>query len=177
MTTGRRRPSTVLAAVAVLDFLLVASALAAAPHDAKDVRSVVAGFATTWNRHDLDAFGKLFAPDADFVNVAGSLWIGRQSIQAQHAYSHGVIPADSPGFSEADHPYHGIFKNSTMKFNRVDVRFLQKDVAIAHVSWELLGDARTQSPRHGVFLFVLTHQNPGWLIAAAQNTEINRTVK
>jgi uncharacterized protein (TIGR02246 family) len=56
-----------------------------------------AGFATTWNRHDLDAFGKLFAPDADFVNVAGVLWTGRQTIQAQHAYTHGVIPPDSPG--------------------------------------------------------------------------------
>jgi ketosteroid isomerase-like protein len=177
MTTGRRRPSTVLAALAMLDFLLVASAQAATQNDAKDVRNVVAGFATTWNRHDLDAFGKLFAPDADFVNVAGSLWIGRQSIQTQHAYTHGTIPADSSGFSEGDHPYHGIFKNSTMKFNQVDVRFLRNDVAIAHVSWELLGDARTPSPRHGVFLFVLTRQNPGWLIAAAQNTEIDRTVK
>ena len=177
MVTGRYRPSTVLAAVAVLDFLLVTCALAAAPNDAKDVRSVITGFATTWNRHDLDAFGKLFAPDADFVNVAGSLWIGRQAIQAQHAYAHGVIPADSPGFSERDHPYNGIFKNSTITFNQVDVRFLRKDVAIAHVSWELLGDARTQSPRRGMLLFVLTGQNTGWLIAAAQNTEINRTVK
>jgi hypothetical protein len=54
-----------------------------------------------------------------------------------------------------------------MKFDQVDVRFLRKDVAIAHVSWELLGDARTQSPRRGVFLFVLTRQNPEWLIEAA----------
>jgi ketosteroid isomerase-like protein len=177
MTAGRRRPSTALAAVAVLAFLLVTSALAAALNDDKDVRSTVAGFATTWNHHDLDAFGKLFAPDADFVNVAGSLWIGRQSIQTQHAYTHGVIPADSPGFSEEDHPYHGIFRNSTLTFNQVDVRFLRKDVAIAHVSWELLGDARTQSARRGVFLFVLTRQDSGWLIAAAQNTEIERTVK
>jgi ketosteroid isomerase-like protein len=177
MTIGRRRPSSVLAAAALLDFVLITSALAAASNDAKDVRSAVAGFATTWNHHDLDAFGKLFAPDADFVNVTGTLWIGRQSIQAQHAYTHGVIPADSPGFSEGDRPYHGIFKNSTIKFNQVDVRFLRKDVAIAHVNWEMLGDARTQNSRRGVFLFVLTRQNPGWLIAAAQNTEIDRTVK
>lgn len=38
------------------------------------------------------------------------MWTGRQSIQAQHAYSHGVIPADSPGFSEEDRRYYGIFK-------------------------------------------------------------------
>jgi hypothetical protein len=51
------------------------------------------------------------------------------------------------------------------------------EVAIAHVNWELLGDARTQKPRRGVFIFVLTRQNVGWLVAAAQNTEIERTVK
>ncbi len=125
----------------------------------------------------MDAFGKLFATDADFVNVAGVLWTGRQSIQAQHAYSHGVIPADSPGFSDQDRRYFGIFKNSTLKFDAVDVRFLRREVAIAHVNWELLGDDRAQNPRRGVFIFVLTRQRAGWLIAAAQNTEINRTVK
>jgi ketosteroid isomerase-like protein len=176
MTNATRKLLSVLAAVAALNSLLTASVLAAA-NNVEDVRSVVATFATAWNRHDLDAFGKLFAPDADFVNVAGLLWTGRQSIQAQHAYIHGVIPADSPGFSEEDRPYYGIFKKSTLKFDQIEVRFLRKEVAIAHVNWELLGDARTQKPRRGVFIFVLTRQNVGWLVAAAQNTEIERTVK
>jgi ketosteroid isomerase-like protein len=167
----------ILAGFALLVCLSATCVLSAPNSQENDVQNFVSEFATAWNNHDMDALGKLFAPDADFVNVAGSLWRGRQSIQAQHAYTHGVIPADSPGFTEADRPYHGIFKNSTMKFNQVDVRFLRKDVAIAHVSWELLGDARTQGARDGVFLFVLARQNPRWLIAAAQNTEINRTVK
>jgi ketosteroid isomerase-like protein len=171
-----RRHPTVLAAVAVLTTLL-ANCILAAPNDAKELHDVVAGFATTWNHHDLDAFGKLFAPDADFVNVAGVLWTGRQSIQAQHAYSHGVIPANSPGFSEEDRRYYGIFKNSTLRFDQTDVRFLREGVAIAHVNWELMGDDRTRNPRRGVFIFVLTRQNTAWLIAAAQNTEINRAVK
>jgi hypothetical protein len=171
-----RKLSTALAAVAALTSLL-ANCVLAAQNDAEDVRNVVAEFATTWNRHDLDALGKLFAPDADFVNVAGVLWTGRQSIQAQHAYIHGVIPADSPGFSEEDRRHYGIFKNSTLKFDQIDVRFPRKEVAIAHVNWELLGDARTQNPRGGVFIFVLARQNVGWQIAAAQNTEISRAVK
>ena len=49
---------------------LFANRLLAAQNDAEDVRKVAAGFATAWNHHDLDAFGKLFAPDADFVSVA-----------------------------------------------------------------------------------------------------------
>jgi uncharacterized protein DUF4440 len=166
----------VLAAVAVLNSVLTAGVLAAA-NDEEDARNVVAAFATSWSQHDLDGFGKLFAPDDDFVNVAGQLWTARQSIQAQHAYIHGAIPADSPGFSEEDRPYCGIFKNSTLKFDKVEIRFLRKEVAIAHVHWNLLGDARTQNPRHGVFIFVLNRQSVGWLIAAAQNTEIERTVK
>jgi hypothetical protein len=175
VTKIMHRLSTVLAAVAVLNFLLAACVLAA-PDDARDVRNTVAEFAIDWNRHDLDAFGKLFALDADFVNVTGLLWTGRQSIQAQHAYTHGVIPADSPGFSAEDRRYYGIFKNSTTRFDHVEVRFLRKGVALAHVNWELLGDARTQNPRRGVFMFVLTRQSAGWLIAAAQNTEVERTV-
>jgi ketosteroid isomerase-like protein len=176
MTTATRKISTVLAAVAVLTSLF-ANHLPAAQNDAEDVRKVVAGFATAWNHHDLDAFGKLFAPDADFINVAGVLWTGRQSIQAQHAYSHGVIPANSLGFSEEDRRHYGIFKNSTLTFDQIDVRSPRKGIAIAHVNWELLGDDRTQNSRRGVFTFVLTRQNVGWLIASAQNTEINRAVK
>lgn len=176
MTTATRRLSLALAAVA-LSCCLLAERVPAAPNDAEDVRNVAAGFATTWNRHDLQAFGKLFAPDANFVNVTGLLWTGRQSIQEHIAYSHGVIPADSPGFSDGDRRFYGIFRNSTLRFDQIDVRLLRKDVAIAHVSWELLGDARTQNARRGVYMFVFTRQNVGWLIATAQDTEINRTVK
>ena len=156
--------------------LLLVARVLAAPNDEDDVRKTVAGFSQSWNQHDMEAFGKLFAPDAEFVNVAGDRWKGREDIQAQHAYSHGTIPADTKGF-EALRVYYGIFRNSTLRFTQIDVRFLRKDVAVAHASWELLGDTRTPNPRHGLFLFVLTRDPGGWLVAAAQNTEINRTVK
>jgi len=109
----------------------------AAPNGAQDVKSFVQGFATDWNHHDMDAFGKLFALDADFVNVQGNWWKGRKEIQMKHAWSHGAIPRDTPGFDKAD-PHYGIFKNSTMKFNDIEARFLRKDVAIARVKWELV---------------------------------------
>lgn len=174
MKRAMNRYSSLFALWALLGFLCTSVAVAAT-NDSEDVRNVVAGFATDWNHHDMDAFGKLFAPDADFVNVGGNLWVGRHDIQLRHAWSHGTIPKDAlPGGNPA---YYGIFKHSTMNFVHIDVRFLRKDVALAHVNWELLGDARTPKPRHGVLTFVLTHQNDGWLVAAAQNTEINRTVK
>jgi uncharacterized protein (TIGR02246 family) len=166
------RPMSLLLPL-VLVSLPFASSLFAAPSDEQQVRQAVSAFVEAWNHHDMDAFGRLFAPDADFVNVAGDWWKGRQAIQERHAYAHGTIPIDTPG----DVPrYWGIFKTSVLRFTQMDVRFLRKDVAVAHVSMELLGDARTSNPRRSTATFVLTRQDGGWLIAAAQNTEINRTV-
>ncbi len=169
-----RYASKLLAVVALVMCVPLTSVLAA-PNDADSVRKVVGGFATAWNQHDMDAFGRLFSADADFVNVAGAPMKGRQDIQIHHAWSHGAIPKTTqvPGTSPAN---YGIFKNSTMKFDTIDVRFLREDVALAHVSWQLFGDARTSTTRHGVFLFVLTRENGEWQIATAQNTEINRIV-
>lgn len=169
-----RQALKLFAVILGLTSISVACVLAA--DDAESVRNVVAGFVTAWNHHDMDQFGKLFALDADFVNVTGVRMKGRHEIQMHHAWSHGAIPQTTPvpGTSPAN---YGIFKNSTMKFNAVDVRFLRNDTALAHVSWQLSGDNRTATPRHGAFLFVLTQGRDGWQIAAAQNTEINRTVK
>lgn len=163
-----------LFALVVLLPLFPATCALAAPTDEASVRNVVAGFATAWNNHDMDTFGKLFVPDADFVNVGGSQMVERQDIQLHHAWSHGAVPKET--FPNANPAHYGIFNHSTMTFKQVDVRFLRKDVAVARMHWELLGDARTPE-RHGMLLFVLTRQDGGWLIAAAQNTEINRTVK
>jgi len=145
--------------------------------DGLPTSSISCGFSVTWNNHDMVAFGKLFTMDADFVNVGGLWWRGRKEIQMQHAWSHGAIPLETKGFDVADRAYYGIFKSSKMQFDRIDVRFLRKDVAVARVSWKLLGDARTPNPRIGLFMFVVTRQDSEWLIAAAQNTEIDRVAK
>jgi Domain of unknown function (DUF4440) len=171
------RTLKVLAGAALLTFLWATGVLAA-PNEEDEVQNFVSGFATAWNSHDMDALGKLFAPDADFVNVAG-IWLrGRQEILLNHAWAHGTIPIDTPGFEgDAARAHYGIFKNTTLRFLEINVRFLSKDVALARVASELLGDSRTPGPRRSLILFVLTRQNGGWLIAAAQNTEISRTVK
>ena len=136
-----RKPLKLFAVVALLASFSTTCVLAA-PNDTEAVRKVVEGFATAWKRHDMDAFGKLFAPDAEFVNVGGAFWKGRQEIQIRHAWSHGAIPGIAPSNGTYSAKYYGIFKDSTMKFNAVDIRFLGKDVALAHVKWQLFGDSR-----------------------------------
>lgn len=141
--------------------------------DSLEVRKAVMGFQDDWNQHNMEAFGKLFTIDAYFVNVAGAPMNGRENIQMHHAWAHGAIPSDTKvaGTSAAN---YGIFKNSTMLFTKIDINFLRKDVAVAHVLWELKGDARTSGdPRHGTLMFVLTRQDGTWLIATGQNTEGN----
>lgn len=84
-----------LLAVAVLLPLSPSACALGAPTDEASVRNVVEGFATAWNNHDMDSFGKLFAPDADFVNVTGIHMKGRNEIQSHHSWSHGAIPENT----------------------------------------------------------------------------------
>jgi len=164
---------TLTALSLVCAIILVTGIVHAASSDEEAVRKVVNGFAEAWNRHDMNAFGALFSPDADFVAVRGTHWKGRESIQLNHAFTHGAIPADSVGVTLPKEAY-GIFKTSNLTFKQVDVRFLREDVAVAHVQTELLGDAHTKAPRHTLLVMILTKENGRWLIAVAQNTEINR---
>jgi uncharacterized protein (TIGR02246 family) len=121
----------------------------------------------------MNAWGALLTPDADFVNVSGRHWKGRESIQLNTAFLHGAIPADSAGVAPPKSA-HGVFKTSNLTFTQIDVRFLRKDVAVVHAQNELVGDARTKDPRRTLMVMILTKENDRWLIAVAQNTEINR---
>src|SRR5208282_506981 len=120
---------TLTALSLVCAIILVTGIVHAASSDEEAVRKVVNGFAEAWNRHDMDAFGALFAPDADFVNVGGVHWTGREAIQLNHAFLHGAIPASTAGVIPPQSAY-GIFKTSILTFKQVDVRFLRKDVAV-----------------------------------------------
>ena len=162
-----------------LFFLVLASIGAgvalAADRDEEAARAAVARFAEAWNRHDMDAFGALFARDADFVNVTGQLWKGREEIQRRHAYTHGAILREA--VPEALPANYGIFKSSTYHFDRIDVRLLGPNLAIAHGAWTMRDDARTAEPRRGMMTFTLTRDGDDWLYEAVQNTEINRPVR
>ena len=85
--------------------------------DEEAVRSVMNEFPDAWNRHDMDAIGALFAEDADFVNVTGTYWKGRESIRLNHAFTHGAVRIDSAGVTVPKGIY-GIFKTSTLHFKR-----------------------------------------------------------
>jgi uncharacterized protein (TIGR02246 family) len=124
------------------------------------VKSVVASLAESWNRHDMAAFAAAFCDDADFVNVIGMHWQGRQEIEAKHTVTHPTI-----------------FRNSTLQIVDQSVRFLSPSIALAHVSTELKGaeslrERVAPETRHALMTCVLVKEADRWLITAAHNTDI-----
>lgn len=123
------------------------------------VTPVVQAFADCWNRHDMNAFADLFAPDAEFVNVVGLWWKGRAEIKAAHEFTHQTL-----------------FKNSRLTFAEVTTRFPTPQIAIARCRWNLAGHVTPEGAplpeRTGVLLNVLQQQGGKWLIIDSQNTDI-----
>jgi len=127
--------------------------------DRTGVESVAQAFSECWNRHDMESFGELFAEDAEFVNVVGLWWRGREEIERAHAATHATI-----------------FKNSRLAIGEIAVRFLESDIAIARCRWELTGhvspSGEALSARRGVLMTLLQRRGGAWKILDAQNTDI-----
>ena len=124
-----------------------------------EVTDVVHAFAECWNRHDMSAFAALFAPDAEFVNVVGLWWKGRDEIRKAHEFAHATM-----------------FKTSRLTITEVAVRFPAADLAIARARWVLEGhlapDGSALPARTGVLLNLLARSAGNWSIIDAQNTDI-----
>jgi uncharacterized protein (TIGR02246 family) len=119
--------------------------------------ALVQGFINAWNTHDMKALAELFTEDADFVNVAGMRWKGREHIQTMHERSHAAK-----------------FKTTMLVETNTTVRMLHPDVAVMHFKWELSGEldphGKPAMIRHGVMQIVAIKQASGWRIVSAQNT-------
>lgn len=103
-----------------------------------------------WNAKDAQAFASRFTQEATFVNVNGSLWMGRKDIEDRHSHA-------------------GIFKTSHAEIKPESVRLLTPDVALMHVSWTITGDARDPEPRSYLMTLVVSKRDGRWFIVAAQN--------
>ena len=129
-------------------------------NEASDVKAVVAKLAENWNRHDMTVFAALFAENADFVNVIGMHWHGRQEIETNHAQTHRTI-----------------FRNSVLQIVDIIVRLVSPTVALAHARTELRGAESLREPvapevRRTLLTCVLTKDAKRWSITAAHNTDI-----
>jgi len=108
--------------------------------------------------HDMEAFGRLFHPDATFVNRFGTYWRGVDKIVAGHASIHTSI-----------------YRDSTLAIDVPDVDPISDNAAILHFWSRLSAGAAHPAGLHHVdtlILAVVTHRDGEWRIQALENVTL-----
>lgn len=161
--TGRMRSKLMLenpmyreSLVALLLSVVACSALADTTEDSVAIRALATRQADAWNQHDAKAYAALFTADCDVVNVVGAWWNGRTEVERK------LTPA-----------YGTVFKDSTLTFTDVQVRFLTPQLAVAHMRWTMSG--ATPPPgfppiKQGIQTLLVQKQAHEWSIEVFQNT-------
>jgi len=122
--------------------------------DRSEIERVIESLTSAWNAGNGAAFGRSFAPDADFVNIYGMQVIGRDAVAGMHQMI-----------------FDGVYRGSRVAFSLAKARSLGTGVALAHV------DARLHVPQgpmagemHTLATAVLVREGSGWSIASFHNT-------
>ncbi len=119
---------------------------------------ITARFQAAWNAHDMDAFARLFHPDATFVNRFGTYWRGVDQIVAGHAGIHATIYSDS-----------------TLTIDPPDVDPISDDAAILHFWTRLTAGAAHPAGPHQVdtlIMAVATRRDGEWRLQASENVTL-----
>jgi len=125
----------------------------------KEIRTVVAGYADAWNRHDVAALANLLTDDADWINIVGMHWRGRAAVLKGHDVYHRTF-----------------FRNTPLDFTDIDLRPVTQDAVIAVVTIKV-GDFTPPDgqPRIGTqdrLSLVIAKGPGGWRIVHGHNTVI-----
>ncbi|HEX4002632.1 MAG TPA: SgcJ/EcaC family oxidoreductase [Candidatus Acidoferrales bacterium] len=127
--------------------------------DVKAIAAVESHWEAAWNRHDVDAMVRLFAPDADVVNLAGEWFQGREAFAKSLEGLHSAKT-----------------KESVWHTGQIQTRFVAPGMAIVHVYFSSTGernpDGTPMPPRRGIFTRVEEKRDGHWLIVASQATNI-----
>ena len=116
-------------------------------------------FLAGWNRHDAHLFASAFALDADFTNVLGMSASGRDNIEKFHAQA-----------------FERYFLHSQQSAEIQKVRFLNADVAVVDVRWQMTGavdaNGKVMPTRSGLLDLVFAAPGGEWLITVMHNIEL-----
>jgi len=128
--------------------------------DESAVRTIVAEFANTWNRHDMNAMHALDTEDVEWINVTGNHWRGKASVFKGHDTIHRTI-----------------FAKTSMSVLGLTVRPIGMDVALAVATMMFgpvispTGQTAPELKTRGTFMAV---KRAGiWKIAHFQNTTVD----
>ena len=125
----------------------------------KALAELVADTEKAWNTHDMSRFAARFAEDADFINVRGWWWRGREEIEHRHALLHETM-----------------FRESSMSLELASTREVCPGVVLAHVRWRMIGHEfggpdHTSDPRTGIWSWVVHDRDGSAEIVSSQNTD------
>jgi uncharacterized protein (TIGR02246 family) len=128
------------------------------------VRDVVSEFATTWNRHDMDAMHELCTADVEWINIVGMHWRGRPAVHKGHDSLHRTT-----------------FASTDITIEDLKVRALAAGVVCA-VATMTFGPHVDPTGREIVDLetmgsFVLVGDADAWKIAHFHNTVIDQVAR
>ncbi len=124
----------------------------------KSPEDIPARFQVAWNAHDMDAFGRLFHPDATFVNRFASYWRGVEEIVAGHARIHTSIYSDS-----------------VLTCDTPDIDVISDTAVILHFWTRLSAGAAHPAGPHKIdtlIMVVATQRDGEWRIQALENVTL-----
>lgn len=132
--------------------------------DKQAIEKQVDAFMNSWNNHNFSDMKNYTTPDLDWVNVVGMYWKDRREVEFAHQYFH-------------EH----MFKTVPLTKNWVRIRFLTRDVAIAHVGARA-GNYTTPSGFNvaegdNIALMVFIKKDGQWLLTAAENVNVDERAK
>jgi uncharacterized protein (TIGR02246 family) len=158
--------STPLVCLAVFASALVIEPASAQPEgegrnvDERAIQAVLAAYGEAWNRHDMQAWGRLFTDDVDYVNRAGGIWRGNAANVEGHTAIHAALKKQH--------------QKMTWSATAERISFLSPDIALVHAAWKwpgfVLPSGAEAEDFHGMMTLVMVKQRAQWLIRALHNT-------
>ena len=123
------------------------------------ITEVLERFTEAWNTHDAKAYAALFAENADFTNVFGQSFHGRETIEAQHAKI-----------------FTSMFKDSRITSMHSTVRLIDQLFASVDVIWTMSGavdmKGNSWADRKGLMSLVMKFENEVWSILIMHNMDL-----
>ena len=127
--------------------------------DEQAIRDIILQMTEGFNKHDAKAATQMYTSNADFVNVRGDKYTGAEEIQQKLA---AILSTRA--------------KEATLKTLNTTIRFVNPELAIAHVSNELSGlvdAAGLKLPSHQeLSIRVFIKEKGNWRVTAFHNTMI-----
>ncbi|HET6769274.1 MAG TPA: SgcJ/EcaC family oxidoreductase [Chitinophagaceae bacterium] len=127
--------------------------------DEDAIRNVILQMTEGFNKHDAKAATQMYTSNADFVNVRGDKYTGAAEIEQKLA---AILSTRA--------------KEATLKTLNTTIRFVNPELAIAHVTNELSGlvdSAGLKLPSHQeLSIRVFIKEKGNWRVTAFHNTMI-----